>query len=91
MSVLKEIKYVSPSFSLRWIKNKPRLSNLTVVNALKIKYPNANAVKWQQIEVSIWKANFTLKNKRYSALFDSHGKWLDTISLVSMELKTFTG
>tara|TARA_R110002050_G_scaffold261556_1_gene401574 strand:+ start:31960 stop:32397 length:438 start_codon:yes stop_codon:yes gene_type:complete len=85
MSVLKKIKYIVTSLSLKRIKNKSNLPNIKVVNAFKLKYPNASAIQWQQIEISRWAINFTLKNKWYSALFDSHGNWLDTITLVSME------
>ena len=77
--------YISTSLSLRWIKNKPNLSSPAVVDAFRIKYPNANAVQWHQIEVSRWAVNFTLKNKWHSALFDSQGNWLDSMTLISME------
>ena len=81
----KKIKYVLASLSLRKSQNKSNLSNHTVVNAFKLKYPNAHAVQWHQIEVSRWTVNFTLKNKWHSVLFDSHGNWLDTINLISIE------
>lgn len=85
MNVLKKIKYISTSRSLKGGGSKPHLPNFTVVNAFNLRYPKASTIQWQQIEVSRWVAIFKLKNKCYSALYDSHGNWLDTITKVSME------
>lgn len=85
MSALKKIKHILASLLLIKSQNKSNLSSPTVVNAFRIKYPNANAVQWHQIEVSRWAVNFTLKNKWHSALFDSHGNWLDSMTLISLE------
>tara|TARA_R110002096_G_scaffold341990_1_gene534888 strand:+ start:2803 stop:3255 length:453 start_codon:yes stop_codon:yes gene_type:complete len=81
----KKLKYILASLSLTKSQKKSNLSSPTVVKALKLKYPNASAVQLEQVEVSKWAASFTLKNKWHSALFDSHGNWLDTMTLVSLE------
>ena len=73
------------SHSSRSIRNKPKLSSPAVYNAFKLKYPNASTVQWQQIDVFRWEVNFILRNKWYSALFDSHGNWLETMTLISLE------
>ena len=85
MGVFKNIKVILTSFSLLRIQNECNLSNHAVLNAFNLKYPNASAVQWKQIEASLWMAKFILLNKRYSASYDTLGNWLDTISLVSME------
>ena len=73
------------SHSSRSIRNKPKLSSPAVYNAFKLKYPNASTVQWQQIDVFRWEVNFILRNKWYSALFDSNGNWLETMTLISLE------
>jgi hypothetical protein len=85
MGVLKKIKNMMTSHSSRSIRNKPKLSSPTVYNAFRLKYPNASTVQWQQIDVFRWEVNFILRNKWYSALFDSHGNWLETMTLISLE------
>lgn len=69
----------------RSIRNRPKLSSPTVFNAFKLKYPSASTPQWQQIDVFRWEVNFILRNKWYSALFDSHGNWLETMTLISLE------
>ena len=49
------------------------------------KFPNAKHVLWQQVDVYKWQVNFTLKRKKYSALFNSQGKWIETVSLVTLD------
>lgn len=85
MGVLKKIRYMMTARSSRSIRNRPKLSSPTVYNAFKLKYPNAKTVHWQQIDVFRWEVNFILRNKWYSALFDSHGNWLETMTLISLE------
>mgnify|MGYP003632310967 CR=1 FL=1 len=85
MGVLKKIKYVLTSQSSKRIQNKSDLLNHRVATAFKLKYPNANAVQWKQIEISKWMAKFSLKDTWYSTLYDSQGNWLDTIALVPIE------
>lgn len=85
MGLLTKIKYRFSSISSRSVQKKLKFSSPKVINAFKLKYPFANTVQWQQIDVFRWQVNFTLRNKWYSALFDSDGNWLETMTLVSME------
>lgn len=61
--------------------NKPHI-NLIVLNSFRLKFPLAKDIVWQQIDFSKWHVNFTLKTKKCSALFNSQGKWLETVTLI---------
>ena len=84
MQFLKKIKYRFSS-STRSIQKEHQFLSPKVVKVFTLRYPYANAIQWQQIDVFRWQVNFTLRNKWYSALFDSNGNWLETTTLVSME------
>ncbi len=44
------------------------------------KFPRAKNIIWQQIDVNKWHVIFTLGKKKYTALFNSDGKWMETVS-----------
>jgi hypothetical protein len=69
----------------------------TVYLAFKCKYPKAAFTKWRQIDVFRWQVTFHFKKEEHSALFSSEGKWLETITPVSLDItpkqvqQNFTG
>ncbi len=82
---IKNLNYILTFLLLKKNQKKNNISSAVVVRAFHSRYPKANAIQWQQIEVSRWAVNFTLQNKWYSALFDSYGNWLDSMTLISIE------
>jgi hypothetical protein len=61
--------------------NKP-YKNLLVLNSFSSKFPKATEILWQQIDSSKCQVNFTMKKKRCTALFNSKGIWLETVTLM---------
>ena len=62
------------------------MPNLVVKRTFKSKYPKATFSQWKQIDVFKWQVNFTFKENQYSALFDSEGNWLETVTMVPFAL-----
>lgn len=69
----------------RLFKSRRPIANARVLNTFKLKFPKATRVIWQQVDVFKWHVNFNLKNKRSTALFDSEGVWLETVTLMSIK------
>jgi hypothetical protein len=62
--------------------NKRCTVSALVLRSFNSKFPRASHILWQHIDVFKWQVNFTLKNQKYSALFNSEGKWLETITVL---------
>jgi len=69
----------------RLFRYKRTIVNPLVLCSFNSKFPNATHILWQQVDVFKWHVNFTLKKKKCTALFDSKGKWLETVTLVSLD------
>lgn len=69
----------------RLFRYKRTIVNPMVLRSFNSKFPNATHILWQQVDVFKWHVNFTLKKKKCTALFDSQGKWLETVTLVSLD------
>jgi hypothetical protein len=48
-----------------------------------IKYPGAQAVKWDSEEANEWEAEFTIDGKKMSSCFDNEGKWIESETAIS--------
>lgn len=55
------------------------------LRSFNLKYTNAKQILWHQVDVFQWQVNFVLKETQYSALFNSQGKWMETVSLVTLD------
>ncbi len=75
---------MSLSFSKLFRRKRSNVSSL-VRGRFNSKFPNAQHVLWHQIDALIWQVNFTFKRKKYLALFNSEGKWLETVSPVPLD------
>jgi hypothetical protein len=51
---------------------------LAVEKAFKNKFPNTNKAYWENEDNNQWEAEFRINKKRYTALFSSDGKWINT-------------
>lgn len=69
----------------RLFRSNKHYINLLVLNSFSSKFPKATDILWQQIDVFKWRVNFTLKKKTCTALFNSEGKWLETITLMPFD------
>ncbi len=65
-------------------RKKSNVSPLAL-RSFNSKYPIAKHVQWHQVDVFQWQVNFVLKKNQYSALFNSQGKWMETVSLVTLD------
>jgi hypothetical protein len=65
-------------------KKKYKVSPLAL-RSFNLKYSNAKQILWQQVDVFQWQVNFVLNKEQYSALFNSQGKWMETVSLVTFD------
>lgn len=59
--------------------------NPLVLSSFNSKFPKATHILWQQIDVFKWHVNFKLKKQKYTALFNSEGKWLETVVLIPFD------
>jgi hypothetical protein len=48
-----------------------------VTDAFKARYPNSNAVEWKD-KITVFQANFEMKDEDYIARFNSKGEWQET-------------
>lgn len=55
-----------------------------VLRSFKSKFPAASHILWQQIDAIKWHANFNLKKEKCTALFNSEGQWLETVTLIPL-------
>ena len=62
-------------------KNEP-YNNLVVLNSFSLKFPKATSILWQQIDTSKSQVSFILKKNKCTALYDSRGLWLETVTLM---------
>lgn len=69
----------------RVFRNKRITVNPLVLNSFNLKFPAATHISWQQIDVFKWHVNFSLKNKKCTALFNSDGKWLETVNAIPLD------
>ncbi len=60
------------------------IANSMVLRSFNSKYPKATNIIWQQVDVFKWHVNFNQKKKKCTALFNSEGKWLETVTLVPL-------
>ncbi|MBN8836798.1 MAG: PepSY-like domain-containing protein [Sphingobacteriia bacterium] len=51
---------------------------VTVENAFKQKFPNAQNVKWAKESKTEYEAAFTINGKKASANFNTKGEWVET-------------
>lgn len=73
-------------FSIKNLFGRKKSSARPVVlRSFHCRYPNAKHVVWQQVDVFQWQVNFVFKGRQYSALFNSQGRWLETVSIVTLE------
>lgn len=49
------------------------------------KFPNAKTVTWEKEDTSSFEASFKVGKEKYSALFDTTGKWLETETEISKD------
>ena len=72
-------------FSIPSLLRRKRFNGSPLVKkSFILKFPNAKRVLWYQIDIFKWRVNFTLKEKKHSALFDSEGNWMETITLIPL-------
>ncbi len=80
MILTEKLQYIFNSSFLKVTRTKINMPNITVASAFKSKYPKAAFVRWNQIDVFKWQVNFSLKDHDFSALFNSEGIWLETVT-----------
>jgi hypothetical protein len=66
----------------RFFRSEKSNTNPLVLSSFNSKFPRANDVLWQQIDVFRWNVSFTLKKKKHIAIFSSKGKWLETVAFI---------
>ncbi|MBD0850081.1 PepSY-like domain-containing protein [Maribacter arenosus] len=69
----------------RLFKYKKTIVNPLVQRSFNLKFPKATHIFWQQIDVFKWHVNFRWKKNKCTALFNSEGEWLETVTLVSLD------
>ncbi|PQJ81174.1 PepSY-like domain-containing protein [Polaribacter glomeratus] len=66
----------------RFFRSEKSNINSLVLSSFNSKFPRASNILWQQIDVFKWNVSFTLKKKKHIALFNSRGKWLETVEFI---------
>lgn len=61
------------------------ITNSLVLRSFNSKFPTATHILWQQVDVFKWHVNFNLGKKKCTALFNSEGKWMETVTLMSFD------
>ena len=69
----------------RLFRYKRTFVNPLVLRSFDSNFPKASHTLWQQVDVFKWHVNFTYKKNKCTALFNSEGKWLETVTLVSLD------
>jgi hypothetical protein len=64
------------------LRRKRCTANSLVIKSFNLKFPKAKHILWQQLDVFKWHVNFTFKEEKFSALFNSEGDWMETITLI---------
>lgn len=97
MTFYKKFNYLLNLALLNVFKSNRVMPGKTVCLAFKSKYPKASFIQWKQIDVFRWQVTFHFKKEEHFALFSSEGKWLETITPVSLDItpkqvqQNFTG
>jgi hypothetical protein len=72
--------------SLKKLFNRKKsIVNPMPLRCFNSKFPNAKHVFWKQVDVLKWQVHFSMEKIKYSALFNSHGKWMETVSAVTLD------
>ena len=71
-------------FKKLFTRNKANVNTLTL-RSFNSKFPNAKYVIWKQVDASKWQVNYTEEKNKYSALFNCQGKWMETVSVVTLD------
>ncbi len=69
----------------RLFRGKRPIANTMVLSSFNSKFPKATHVLWRQVDGCKWHVNFNLKKNKCTALFNSEGKWLETITLTPLD------
>lgn len=59
--------------------------NPLALRSFDSKFPNAKHVLWEQVDGTKWQVHFSVKKNKYSALFNFQGKWMETVSIVTLD------
>lgn len=86
MVLTDKLQHVLTSSFLKLTRNKRNIPNIAVGKAFKSKYPKAKFARWNQVDVFKWAVNYKFRSKAFSALFDSEGNWLETATILSLNL-----
>lgn len=82
----KKFHYFFSSAYLKLSGKDQNVPNLQIYLSFKSKFRTATFVQWNQIDVFKWQVKFIHRKKEHSALFDSQGNWLETISLLPFQI-----
>jgi len=85
MVLTDKIQHVFTSSFLKLSRNKRNLPNIAIDKAFKSKYPYTTFARWNQVDVFMWEVNFRIRAKHFSALFDSEGNWLETVTEMTLD------
>lgn len=69
----------------RLFRSKKSNVNYLVLPSFNEKFPGATGILWQKMDSTKWQVNFTLQQKICTALFNSEGKWLETVTLMPFD------
>jgi hypothetical protein len=69
----------------RLFRYKRTIVNPLVQRSFNSKFPKATHVLWQQVDAFRWHVNFIWEKKKSTALFNSEGKWLETVTLMPFD------
>jgi len=86
MAFYKKFNYLLNLALLNVFKRNGIMPGKTVYLPFKSKYPKATFVQWKQIDVFRWQVTFRFNKEEHFALFNCEGKWLETITSVSLEI-----
>ncbi len=86
MALHKKFNYLLSSVVLKVFKGNRIMPGKSVYLAFNSKYPKSAFIQWKQIDVFRWQVNFRSKKEEHFALFSSDGKWIETITPVSLDI-----
>ncbi|TLP80158.1 PepSY-like domain-containing protein [Maribacter sp. ACAM166] len=69
----------------RLFRSRKPIANAMVLSSFNLKFPKSTHILWQQTGVFKWHVNFKHKKKKCTALFNSEGTWLETITFISWD------
>ena len=73
-----------PFLLSRLLRRKKYNASPLAMKAFDLKFPNAKHILWFQVDVFKWQVNFTLNKEKKSAMYNSDGNWLETITLMHL-------